>query len=151
MNELDQIYKIDNQIYLGAYWPRLNFEKFKKIGITAIVNLMEDDLYDPTPDGFNYLYKGFPDDWYPPHEYIQEILDFIDKNVKTGKVLVHCAMGVSRSGGILVAWFMKQNSKWTWNQSLKHVQKKRLIYPSVEIKMSILDYFESVDGYRREE
>ena len=125
MNELDQIYKIDNQIYLGAYWPRLNFEKFKEIGITAIVNLMEDDLYDPTPDGFNYLYKGFPDDWYPPHEYIQEILDFIDKNVKTGKVLVHCAMGVSRSGGILVAWFMKQNSKWTWNQSLKHVQKKK--------------------------
>ena len=151
MNELDQIYKIDNQIYLGAYWPRLNFEKFKEIGITAIVNLMEDDLYDPTPYGFNYLYRGFPDDWYPPHEYIEEILDFIDENVKVGKVLVHCAMGISRSGGILVAWFMKKNPTWSWNQCLKHVQKNRLIYPSIEIKMSVLDYFESVEGYRREE
>lgn len=151
IKELDQIYRIDDKIYLGAYWPKLNFDKFKEIGITAIVNLMEDNLYNPVSYGFEYLYKGFPDDWYPPHEYLEEILDFIENQSKTGKVLIHCSMGISRSGGIIVAWYMKQNSNWTWNTALKYVQKRRLIYPSIEIKMSILDYFESIEGHRRDE
>jgi len=149
MVELDQIYKVYPNLYIGAYWPRLNFKLFKKLGITAIVNLMEDNYYDPTDLGFEYLYKGFPDDWYPPHSYIKEILDFIDIHIKKGKVLVHCAMGISRSGGLIVAWIMKDNPGWSWTKALKTVQKERLIYPAIEIKMAILDYFESIEGHRR--
>jgi len=43
---------------------------FKEIGITAIVNLMEENLYNPTHLGFSYLHKGFPDDTYPPHDIV---------------------------------------------------------------------------------
>ena len=150
MNDLDQIYQVHKNLYIGAYWPRLNFKKFKKIGIKAIVNLMEDDLYDPTPDGFHYFYRGFPDDWYPPHHYIQEILDFIDIHINDGKVLVHCAMGISRSGGIIVAWLMRKYPAWSWTEALNYVNKSRLIYPAIEIKESILDYFENLEGKRRE-
>ncbi|MFX1315910.1 MAG: dual specificity protein phosphatase family protein, partial [Promethearchaeota archaeon] len=126
-----------------------NFKKFKEIGITAIVNLMENDLYNPSSLGFAYLFKGFPDDWYPPHDYIEEILSFIDKHIKIGKVLVHCAMGISRSGGIIVAWLLKENPSWSWSDALNYVKKSRLIYPAIEIKESILDYLESMEGYRR--
>jgi len=150
MVELDQIYKVHTNLYIGAYWPRLNFEKFKEIGITAIVNLMEENFYDPTRLGFAYLYKGFPDDWYPPHSYIEEILSFIDQHVKDGKVLVHCAMGISRSGGIIVAWILKENPTWSWNGAMDYINKSRLIFPAVEIKESVLDYFESLEGKRRE-
>jgi len=149
MTEVDQIYRVHENLYIGAYWPRLNFEKFKEIGITAIVNLMEENLYDPIPHGFDYLFRGFPDDWYPPHSYLQEILEFIDKHIENGKVLVHCAMGISRSGGIIVAWLMKKNPNWSWNKAIGYVWKSRLIYPAIEIKESILDYFESIEGYRR--
>ncbi|MCJ7647635.1 MAG: dual specificity protein phosphatase family protein, partial [Candidatus Lokiarchaeota archaeon] len=107
MVELDQVYNVYPNLYIGAFWPRLNFPKFKELGITAIVNLMEENYYDPTTLGFEYLFKGFPDDWYPPHSYIEEILEFIDIHIKNGKVLVHCAMGISRSGGLIVAWIMK--------------------------------------------
>jgi len=148
--ELDQIYKIHKNLYIGAYWPRLNFEKFKKIGITAIVNLMEDDLYDPRPLGFCYLHRGFPDDWYPPHHFLKDILEFIDQHIKEGKVLVHCAMGISRSGGIIVAWLLKEHPKWTWDDAMEYVYQSRLIYPAVEIKESILDYFEEMEGKRRD-
>ena len=149
MTEMDQIYKVHDNLYIGAYWPRLNFEKFKKIGITAIVNLMEDNLYNPTSLGFAYLHKGFPDDWYPPHDYLEEILLFIDEHIKTGKVLVHCSMGVSRSGGIIIAWLLKENPVWSWTDALNYVKKSRLIYPAIEIKESILDFLESKEGYRR--
>jgi len=150
MTEMDQIYRVHNNLYIGAYWPRLNFKKFKEIGITAIVNLMEENLYDPTPQGFAYLHKGFPDDWYPPHAFLKEIIEFIDKHIKNGKVLVHCAMGVSRSGGIIVAWLLKQNPNWNWTDAINYVWQSRLIYPAIEIKESILDYFESIEGRRRD-
>ena len=149
MVELDQIYKVHDNLYIGAYWPRLNFEKFKEIGITAIINLMEENFYDPTRLGFTYLHKGFPDDWYPPHSYLKEILSFIDKQIKDGKVLVHCAMGISRSGGIIVAWILKENPTWGWKDAMDYINKSRLIFPAVEIRESVLDYFESIEGKRR--
>lgn len=122
MSDLDQIYQVHDNLYIGAYWPRLNFKRFKEEGITAIVNLMEENLYDPRPE-FKYLHKGFPDDWYPPHEYLEEILAFIDDHIKGGKVLVHCAMGVSRSGGIIVAWLLKENPNWSWSKAMDYVVK----------------------------
>jgi protein-tyrosine phosphatase len=121
MVELDQIYKVHDNLYIGAYWPRLNFEKFKEIGITAIVN-----------------------------SYIEEILSFIDQHVKDGKVLVHCAMGISRSGGIIVAWILKENPTWSWDDAMDYINKSRLVFPAVEIRESVLDYFESLEGKRRE-
>jgi protein-tyrosine phosphatase len=151
MVELDQIYKVHENLYIGAYWPRLNFEKFKKIGITAIVNLMEENYYDPTTLGFNYLFKGFPDDCYPPHNSLKEILSFIEQHIEKGKVLVHCAMGISRSGGVIIAWLLSTYPNWSWTDALEYVNKSRLVFPAVEIKESVLDYFESIEGKRRED
>lgn len=144
MPDLDKVYKVQENLYLGAYWPRLNFDKLKKIGITAIVNLIEDSLYNPTSLGFAYLHKGFPDDTYVPHKYLEEILTFIDLHIKNkGKVLVHCSMGISRSSGIICAWLLKKNPSWSWNDALTYVSKVKFIAPAVEIRESILDYFEN--------
>jgi protein-tyrosine phosphatase len=124
---------------------------FKEIGITAIVNLMEENLYDPTHLGFYYLHKGFPDDTYPPHEYLDEILNFIELHLKNkGKVLVHCSMGVSRSGGIIIAWLLKKNPNWRWKDALSYVKKSKFIAPAVEIKHSILEYLEKLEDRKRE-
>ncbi len=149
MTDLDEIYKISDKLYIGAYWPRLNFEKLKKNGITAIVNLMEHKHYRPPLRQFAYLHKGFPDNTYPPHEYLEEILNFIQKHIRTGKVLVHCAMGISRSGGIVIAWLLKQNQSWTWGKAMEFVRKTRTVFPAVEIRESVLDYLESIEGHRR--
>ncbi|MFX1456201.1 MAG: dual specificity protein phosphatase family protein [Promethearchaeota archaeon] len=148
--ELDQIFEVHKNLYIGAYWPRLNFSKFKEIGITAIVNLMEEKLYNPTRLGFSYLHKGFPDDSYPSHEYIEEILNFIDQQLKNGgKVLVHCSMGISRSAAIIAAWLLKENSNWSWSDATSYIKKSKFIAPAVEIRESILDYLEGIEKYRR--
>ena len=150
MSELNYIFKVHKNLYIGGYWPSLNFKRLKEIGITAIVNLMEENVYDPRPHGFAYLYRGFADDWYVPHKFLGEIFEFIDYHITHGKILVHCARGVSRSGGIIVAWLLKEHDNWTWDKAVKYVSKSRLIYPAVEIKESILEYFESIENRRRE-
>lgn len=138
-------------MYIGAYWPRLNFQKFKEIGITAIVNLMEEKLYDPTPQGFAYLHKGFPDDSYPPHEYLEEILEFIDLHLyNKGKVLVHCSMGVSRSGGVVLLWLLKENPNWRWRDAFSYANSIKFISPAVEIRESILDYLSNIENRKRD-
>lgn len=142
---MDDIYQIQDNLYIGAYWPRLNFEKINNAGITAIINLMEDNLYHP-PKSYKYLYKGFPDETYVPAEFLNEIFQFMDKHLieKKGKVLVHCAMGISRSGGIVVGWLLKEHPQWNWEDAMEYVSKNRQIYPALEIKDSILDYLESI-------
>jgi serine/threonine/tyrosine-interacting-like protein 1 len=150
MPDMDDIYKVHENLYIGAYWPRINFKKLKKERIKAIVNLMEENHYDPKPLGFAYLHRGFPDDWYVPHSFLKDILEFIDVHIRKGKVLVHCAMGISRSGGIIVAWLLKQNPDWSWSDAMDYVGRSRLIFPAVEIRESVLDYFESFEGRRRE-
>ena len=114
---------------------------------------MEHKHYRPPARRFKYLFKGFPDETYPPHEYLAEILEFIEKNIKEEdrKVLVHCAMGISRSGGICVAWLLKENKDWSWSEGMEYVRRTREIYPAVKIRESILDYFESREGIRRDE
>jgi protein-tyrosine phosphatase len=148
--ELDEIFEVHKDLYIGAYWPRLNFRKFREIGITAIVNLMEESLYNPTNLGFSYLHKGFPDDTYPSHEYLDEILNFIDYYLKENeKVLVHCSMGISRSGGIIVGWLLKENLTWSWTDAMSYVKNSKFIAPAVEIRESILDYLEGIEKNRR--
>lgn len=148
---MDEIYKVNENIYIGAYWPRLNFNKIEREGITAIVNLMVEKHYTPPLRKYAYLHKGFHDDTYPPHEYLKEILNFMDLHIKEkmGKVLVHCAMGISRSGGLVVAWLLKENPSWSWRDAVNCIWKSRQILPAVEIRESVLDYFESIEGHRR--
>ncbi|TXT61480.1 MAG: hypothetical protein BAJALOKI2v1_30101 [Promethearchaeota archaeon] len=149
MPDLDDIDKITENLYIGAYWPQLNFKKIKREKIKAIVNLMEENLYDPQPD-FEYLFAGFPDNTYPPHETLDLIFNFIEEKIQENKrVLVHCAMGISRSGGICTGYLLKLHPNWTWKDAVNHIEQVHEIMPALEIKKSILDYLELIEGYER--
>ncbi|MHA1805359.1 MAG: dual specificity protein phosphatase family protein [Promethearchaeota archaeon] len=151
MEELDDIHEVHENIYIGAYWPQLNFKKMKKLGIRAIINVMEESYYDPRSEGFQYLHEGFPDNKNIPHESLEKILDFMDYHLRRGnKVLIHCSQGLSRSPGVAIAWLLKEHSEWSWNDAFEHVNRSKQIFPAIEIRKSILDYLESIEGYRRE-
>jgi len=136
------IYQVSDHLFISSYRAAKKLKRLSKKGITAIVNLMEKNKYDPRPQ-FSYLHVALKDRNYIPHDKLQAIMDFIEEETKKGNVLVHCHSGISRSGGIIIARLLKENPKWDWNDALKHVRKITLIEPHLNIKKSILDYLES--------
>ena len=145
---MEKIYKITDNLYIGSYRAAKKLKKLRKEGITAIVNVMEKEKYNPPPK-FNYLFKSVKDRTYINHEVLQEILRFIEQNASEGKVLVHCASGISRSGGIVVARLLMENPNWNWEEARKFVRKSTNITPHPNIRQSILDFLEDKEGKRR--
>ena len=145
---MEKIYKITDNLYIGSYRAAKKLKKLKKEGITAIVSIMEKEKRKPSPE-FNYLFKAIKDRTYINHEDLQEILSFIEKNAAEGKVLVHCESGISRSGGIVVARLLMENPNWTWEKARRFVRKITTISAHPNIRQSILDFLESIEGKRR--
>ena len=142
--------KIHEKLFISNYWYDYDIKSFiEENDVTAIVNLMYDTEYIP-PDGIKYLWKGIPDHRYIPYETIEEILTFIEHNIKKGGVLVHCASGKSRSGGIIVARLLVENPNWNWEEAVSFVRKKRFIIPAMSIRDSIIDYFYQKEGKKRD-
>ncbi|MBD3254458.1 MAG: hypothetical protein GF383_05160 [Candidatus Lokiarchaeota archaeon] len=134
-------YQITPNLYISDYRAAKKLKRLSKKGITAIVNLMEKNKYNPGSN-FSYLFKPLIDRHPIAHEDLEQILNFIDQKIGNDeKVLVHCASGISRSGGIVVARLMVENPSWTWDQARKFVRKKTMISPHPEIRKSILEYF----------
>ncbi|MFX0061550.1 MAG: dual specificity protein phosphatase family protein [Candidatus Hermodarchaeota archaeon] len=147
MTEITQIHE---RLYISGQFSVEKMEStFRELQIVAIVNLLNDYSYEP-PSGIVYLWSGFRDRSYIPHQQLEEILTFIAENIKKGAVLVHCGSGVSRSGGIICARLLVENPNWEWDDAIWFTKKKRRIAPAPLIKESILDYFEQKEGQRRE-
>jgi protein-tyrosine phosphatase len=114
----------------------------KNLKIRAIVSLHGPNLdYDP-PQEAEVLHRYFPDGTAINHEMLKEILEFIDEHYHSGEnILIHCAMGISRSASITIAWLMHHFPGLSWERAEAEVLRKRMIWPAEEIKMSILSYF----------
>ncbi|XP_028286113.1 dual specificity protein phosphatase 13-like [Parambassis ranga] len=108
-----------------------------KLGITHVVNaahgrmhcLGSHDFYGSTVD-----YYGVPADdsptfdlscyFFPSAEYIQKALD-----TSGARVLVHCAVGVSRSACLVLAYLMIRHH-YTLLEAINKVKERRWIFPN---------------------
>ena len=63
----------------------------------------------------------------PSLAWLKEVIARLEAALSDGKtVYVHCRNGVSRTGMVIVAYYVKKN-RWTVNKALAHVRKKRPI------------------------
>lgn len=97
-------------LYVGSIKMIHHQEEVKEEGITAIVRL---DLgnygdYEWSTQDFKVLHVPFHDGESIPYGAIPKITRFIHKQIEAdGVVLVHCAMGISRSTTLTMAYLIE--------------------------------------------
>ena len=129
-NDMDEI--IDN-LYLGNLSSAENVKKLKELGIKKVLSLL-DGFFPNYNKSDNITQKKFI-----IHDFDQEniIKIFGDcfKFIKgEEKVLVHCAVGASRSATVVIAYLM-WNKKISFEEALKFVQEKRyIVWPNPGFK-----------------
>lgn len=141
--------KINDFLFVGSLQTAQNTMLLKKSGVTHILNVCDDDSYDK--EAFNYLNLPFVDN------STVDITQFFDKSFlfidsakeKSGKVLVHCEFGTSRSASIVIGWILKnaadKNAPLSYEEVLKMLTAKRsMVSPNRGFEQQLKKYAESL-------
>ena len=98
-------------LYLGGEEDATNLKLLDSIGVTHVINCASgyintgQDFYGPS-----VKYMGFDaedDEDYKIMQHFDEVFNVIEDARKSGgKVLIHCIMGINRSGALTVAYCM---------------------------------------------
>lgn len=124
---LGNLSEINAQIYLGNESAAKNRDLLIQKNISNIL-IVGACLKAHHVDTFNYHQIFIHDeDKQEIDVYFDECHKFIDGCLQTGgKILIHCAAGVSRSPTIVISYLMKKN-KWDDLYAYNHVKKIRSI------------------------
>ncbi|CAL9687963.1 unnamed protein product [Knipowitschia caucasica] len=126
-------------------WPNLylwdmfmSHDKFGlwQLGVTHVLNASHGKLCCKGTDDFygtTVKYYGVPANDLPTFDltpFFYPAAEFIHQALATeGKLLVHCAVGVSRSAALVLAYLMIHH-QMSLLSAIQHVQKKRWIFPN---------------------
>jgi len=94
-------------IYIGNYSTSTNLELLQGLGITHIITVLP-TFNPPFPDKFTYLHiQAYDDETQNLEPFFQKTNQFIsDVLTQSGKLLIHCMVGRSRSVSVLMAFLI---------------------------------------------
>lgn len=146
---------IEPYLYLGGASINLNPKLANYYGITHILNMASEQAPNMQLFGNrNIKYKHIPADDvlnYNIRYHFEEAFEIIDDARRTnGRILVHCAMGISRSATIVIAYLMSR-----YNMNLRaaydYVRSKRPIIAPNSLFLKLLQDFENeLTSHQRE-
>jgi len=112
---------------MGSMLAEMNAVGLTNAGVTHVL-CVADKLRNSHPSRFTYHNVAMDDDERQDAlQYFKECFEFIDSAIaKGGKVFVHCAAGVSRSGTVVVAYVMWKQGV-SMDDAMRHVQDCRQI------------------------
>ncbi|NXT90857.1 DS13B phosphatase, partial [Anhinga rufa] len=134
-NHVDQVWP---NIYLGDAWAARSKTTLQSLNITHILNAADGPYSINTGAKYYedlqieyYGVEAFDDPSFDLSIFFYDAANFIGKALNTsgGKVFVHCAMGVSRSASLVLAFLMIRENM-TLVDALKTVGAHRDICPN---------------------
>ncbi|XP_060092691.1 dual specificity protein phosphatase 13-like [Heteronotia binoei] len=134
-NHVDQVWP---NLYLGDAWAARSKALLQELGITHILNAADGPYnintgaryYRDLPVEY-YGVQAFDDTAFDISIFFQDAANFIHKALKIGegKVFVHCAMGLSRSAALVLAYLMI-HEHLTLVEALRAVDSHRGVCPN---------------------
>jgi len=120
---------LNGKLYLGNFNQAKNLDLVKKLKITKIVNSACECENQHIDAGVNYLKLDLddecPEDKASP--FFKKVFEFMEEIVNHESdqvVLVHCAMGKSRSATMVIMFLMKK-FKWSYDKAYEYVKERR--------------------------
>jgi atypical dual specificity phosphatase len=152
--ELSEISEIlSDQLYLSGCSP-VTSDNLESLGITAIVCALSENeerrmmAGRTLPDELKKMYVRLIDaDSSDIAAHFDSASQFIDDEIRSGgRVLVHCAAGISRSCSLVLAYLMK-NRNHDLRSAFNLVKKsRRVVRPNNGFFQNLIDYERSILG-----
>ncbi|MFW9950676.1 MAG: protein-tyrosine phosphatase family protein [Candidatus Thorarchaeota archaeon] len=97
---------IVEEILAASWWPDPPvFDRYRKEGISVIINCSEFDYQNILPSGFQYYHIDVLDYGLPTEEQIKQFLKITKVHIELKQaIVVHCVAGCGRTGQFVVVW-----------------------------------------------
>ncbi|XP_059187817.1 dual specificity protein phosphatase 14 [Centropristis striata] len=134
-------------LYLSGLDPALNPSVLTRRNITLIVNAsgLEDVSY-PQLDGLRVLHVPVQDEPHAPlRQYFDPVAERINQN-QTGRTLVHCTAGRSRSPALIMAYLMRFEGLSLRRAHEAVLDQRPFIRPNAGFWRQLMDYERTLTG-----
>ena len=133
--------KICDFIYLGSYQNAINQSELKKLKIKFILNCAHECSNTPIKNSRYKHIKLYDDPHCDLSQHFSAAFSFINEAINTkSNILIHCAMGVSRSSSIVIAYLMKYQ-RMSFQDAYWYVKKRRsIIFPNFGFMTQLTQY-----------
>ncbi|KAL4442264.1 hypothetical protein ABPG74_005605 [Tetrahymena malaccensis] len=143
-NSMDMIWSVQDKgnLWLGSLIAAQKIEQLQEQNIKAVITIAEGTKlkYPETLIPEHLVINAQDVESYDIKQHFDECIEFIERNINYGSVLVHCMAGVSRSASIVIAFLMKIN-RWNMEKAYKHAHSKRKqVSPNYGFLKQLRDY-----------
>jgi len=118
--------KVVDGLFIGDYEASVNEQALRKNKISHVLTVMTSCERFPYPDIIHQAYNIMDDENVDIVSIFEKCHDFIEAGIKKSGVLVHCAMGISRSATIVISYLMKTR-KSTFEREYDYLRSVRPI------------------------
>jgi len=139
---VDNLYKINDNLYRSAHPTKQGMENLKKLGIKTIINLrtFHSDTDEVRGTGLlNEELSLIP--WHIEDEDVIRVLRIIRKK-ENGPFLIHCEHGADRNG-VMIAMYRIVEQGWSKDEAIREMVDGG--YGFHAIWSNIIDYVKNVD------
>jgi len=112
---------IDNRLAISGSID--DYNQLTKECIIAVINVKgesHDDINELTKRGISYFYIPIPD-WMPPRKAQMDLFNRLLSKIK-GKVLVHCELGIGRSGSLAISYLINSGKCKKLDDAFKYMR-----------------------------